>query len=145
MIFFSGMTDLFHWSSWRNFSIFYSWRMVLVQLLVVRQPFNTSSWKSLCEDTTVLSNRWSTTMYNNWVFYILCLHLNVTLSVTDSRFFNGSDQICYNRYLTSSTGPTLLQMTTFTLYSLNPTTQIGLPISTNNLSNSGMDYLKVII
>ena len=25
---------------------------------------------------------------------------------------------------------------TFTLYSLNPTTQIGLPISTNNISNS---------
>ena len=39
---------------------------------------------------------------------------------------------------------------TFTLYSLNPTTQIGLPISTNNLSNSwnGLfegDYLVDVI
>ena len=73
-------------------------------------------------------------------FDIMFTPCNVTLSVTDSiDCFNGSGQISASidtLPVPPGPNPFITDRYTFTLYSLNPTTQIGLPISTNNISNS---------
>ena len=64
---------------------------------------------------------------------------NVTLNVSDSiDCFEGTGQISASiDTLPVPIGPNpFIDRYTYTLYSLNPTTQIGLPVSTNNISNS---------
>jgi len=108
---------------------------------------------SLCENTYSVA----VTDINGCIAYesfdINFSSCNTTLSVTDSiDCYDGSGQI-------SATIDTMLVLPgpipfvdryTYTLYSLNPTTQIGLPISSDNLSNSwnGLfagDYLVDVV
>ena len=116
-------------------------------------PFNTSSLATLCEDTYCIEVTDASPCTITECFDIMFTPCNVTLSVTDSiDCFNGSGQISATiDTLPVPPGPiAFTDRYTFTLYSLNPTTQIGLPISTNNLSNSwnGLfegDYLVDVI
>ena len=75
----------------------------------------------------------------NECYDVMFTPCNVTLNVSDSiNCFSGTGQISASiDTLLIPVGPNpFIDRYTYTLYSLNPTTQIGLPVSTNNISNS---------
>ena len=102
-------------------------------------PFSTSSLANLCEDSYCIEVSDGTPCTINECYDVMFTPCNVTLNVTDSiNCFAGTGQISASiDTLPVPVGPNpFIDRYTYTLYSLNPTTQIGLPVSTNNISNS---------
>ncbi|MDC0201950.1 gliding motility-associated C-terminal domain-containing protein, partial [Flavobacteriales bacterium] len=104
------------------------------------QPFNTSSIASLCEDNYCIEVTDGTPCTITECFDIVFTSCNTILSITDSiDCYNYTGEITATVDTTGGgIGPIITlpgERYTYTLYSLNPTTQIGLPILSDDTSN----------
>ena len=102
------------------------------------QPFNTSSIPSLCEDNYCIEVTDGTPCTITECFDIVFNSCNTTLSITDSiDCYNYTGEITATVDTTGGgLGPIpFVDRYTYTLFSLNPTTQIGLPVSSNDTFN----------
>ena len=103
-------------------------------------PFNTSSLPLLCEDTYCVEVTDATPCTVTECYDIVFASCNTILTITDSiDCYNGFGEITANLdTIGGGVGPIITlpgERYTYTLYSLNPTTQIGLPILSDATSN----------
>ncbi len=103
-------------------------------------PFNTSSLPLLCEDTYCVEVTDATPCTVTECYDIVFASCNTILTITDSiDCYDGFGEITANLdTIGGGVGPIITlpaERYTYTLYSLNPTTQIGLPILSDAISN----------